>query len=71
AEASARKDEAAAEKDASHSVGKLGPLNVSPSGGVSTDDPNRSEGRWSFLRCYFTMSLTLSHRVMESNHGFC
>ncbi|KAL8890622.1 MAG: hypothetical protein Q9215_002268 [Flavoplaca cf. flavocitrina] len=46
AEASARKDEAAAEKDASHSVGKLGPLNVSPSGGVSTDDPNRSEGSW-------------------------
>ncbi|KAL8995149.1 MAG: hypothetical protein Q9169_005058 [Polycauliona sp. 2 TL-2023] len=45
-EAAARKDQAAAEKDASHSVGKLGPLNVSPSGGVSTDDPNRSEGSW-------------------------
>ncbi|KAI4273837.1 MAG: hypothetical protein LQ337_004367 [Flavoplaca oasis] len=46
AKASVRKDQAAAEKDASHSVGKLGPLNVSPSGGVSTDDPNRSEGSW-------------------------
>ncbi|KAI4288607.1 MAG: hypothetical protein L6R35_002133 [Caloplaca aegaea] len=45
-EAAARKDQAAAENEASHSVGKLGPLNVSPSGGVSTDDPNRSEGSW-------------------------
>ncbi|KAL8685849.1 MAG: hypothetical protein Q9224_005645 [Gallowayella concinna] len=44
-EAAARKDQAAAEKEASHSVGKLGPLNVSPSGGVSTDDPNRTEGK--------------------------
>ncbi|KAL8759122.1 MAG: hypothetical protein Q9199_001004 [Rusavskia elegans] len=46
AEASARKDQAASEKESSHSVGKLGPLNVSPSGGVSTDDPNRTEGSW-------------------------
>ncbi|KAI4191450.1 MAG: hypothetical protein L6R41_000101 [Letrouitia leprolyta] len=45
-EAAARKDQAAAEKEASHTVGKLGPLNVSPSGGVSTDDPNRTEGSW-------------------------
>ncbi|KAL8705900.1 MAG: hypothetical protein Q9201_000998 [Fulgogasparrea decipioides] len=46
AEASARKDQAAAEKEASNTIGKMGPLNVSPSGGVSTDDPNRSEGSW-------------------------
>ncbi|KAL8733893.1 MAG: hypothetical protein Q9166_001881 [cf. Caloplaca sp. 2 TL-2023] len=45
-EAAARKDQAAAETEASHSVGKLGPLNVSPSGGASIDDPNRSEGSW-------------------------
>ncbi|KAL8770661.1 MAG: hypothetical protein Q9209_003729 [Squamulea sp. 1 TL-2023] len=45
-EAAARKDQATAEKESSHSVGKLGPLNVSPSGGVSTDDPNRTEGSW-------------------------
>ncbi|KAL8666759.1 MAG: hypothetical protein Q9202_001297 [Teloschistes flavicans] len=46
AEASLRKDQAAAEKEASHTVGKAGPLNFSPSGGISTDDPNRSEGSW-------------------------
>ncbi|KAI4192123.1 MAG: hypothetical protein LQ346_004469 [Caloplaca aetnensis] len=45
-EAAARKDQAATEKEASHTVGKLGPLNVSPSGGMSTDDPNRTEGSW-------------------------
>ncbi|KAL8806518.1 MAG: hypothetical protein Q9182_001301 [Xanthomendoza sp. 2 TL-2023] len=45
-EATARKNQAATEKDASHTVGKLGPLNVSPSGGVSTDDPNRTEGSY-------------------------
>ncbi|KAI4211106.1 MAG: hypothetical protein LQ351_006114 [Letrouitia transgressa] len=45
-EAAARKDQAAAESEASHTVGKLGPFNVSPSGGVSKDDPSRSEGSW-------------------------
>ncbi|KAL8841511.1 MAG: hypothetical protein Q9170_000894 [Blastenia crenularia] len=45
-EAAARKDQAAAEKEGSHTLGKLGPLNVSPSGGVSTDDPDRAEGSW-------------------------
>ncbi|KAL8866949.1 MAG: hypothetical protein Q9174_005977 [Haloplaca sp. 1 TL-2023] len=45
-QAEARKDQAAAEKEASHTVGKMGPLNGSPSGGVSTDDPNRTEGSW-------------------------
>ncbi|KAL9585971.1 MAG: hypothetical protein Q9212_001190 [Teloschistes hypoglaucus] len=44
AEAAVRKDQAAAEKENSHTIGKAGPLNFSPSGGVSTDDPNRSEG---------------------------
>ncbi|KAI4098875.1 MAG: hypothetical protein L6R37_006268 [Teloschistes peruensis] len=43
-EASARKDQAADEKENSHTIGKAGPLNFSPSGGVSTDDPSRSEG---------------------------
>ncbi|KAI9880521.1 MAG: hypothetical protein M1830_002561 [Pleopsidium flavum] len=33
-------------KDASHAVGKVGPVAVSSSGGVSTDDPDRSEGSW-------------------------
>lgn len=47
-EASARKDQAADEKENSHTIGKAGPLNFSPSGGVSTDDPSRSEGMSSF-----------------------
>ncbi|KAL8745980.1 MAG: hypothetical protein Q9190_001945 [Brigantiaea leucoxantha] len=47
AEAAARKDQAASEKEASHTLGKLGPFNVSPSGGMSTNDPNRTEGKQS------------------------
>lgn len=35
-----------AEKDLSHSVGKVGPLAVSGSGGVSQDSPDRTEGSW-------------------------
>ncbi|MCJ1234999.1 hypothetical protein MMC14_002963 [Varicellaria rhodocarpa] len=41
-----KKDQAAAEKELSHSVGKVGPFAVSPSGGVSQDDPNRTKGSW-------------------------
>jgi len=44
--AAATKSAAASEKEASHSVGKVGPLAFSPSGGVAADDPNRSEGNW-------------------------
>ncbi|MCJ1472695.1 hypothetical protein MMC13_001344 [Lambiella insularis] len=40
------KSHAAAEKDASHAVGKAGPFAISSSGGVTQDDPNRSEGSW-------------------------
>ncbi|MCJ1413101.1 hypothetical protein MMC19_007203 [Ptychographa xylographoides] len=40
------KDKAAAEHDASHSVAKVGPFAASPSGGISQDDPNRTEGSW-------------------------
>ena len=40
------RDKAAAEDAASHSIGKLGSVNVAPSGAVTTDDPNRSEGSW-------------------------
>lgn len=40
------KDKAAAENDASHTIGKLGPYAVSSSGGVSSDDPRRTEGSW-------------------------
>ncbi|MCJ1254950.1 hypothetical protein MMC24_002766 [Lignoscripta atroalba] len=40
------KGKAAAEKDLSHSVGKVGPFAVSGSGGVAQDDPNRTEGSW-------------------------
>ncbi|SLM36065.1 CsbD-like [Lasallia pustulata] len=35
-----------AEKDLSHSVGKVGPFAVSGSGGVSQDHPDRTEGSW-------------------------
>ena len=35
-----------AEKDLSHSVGKVGPYAVSGSGGVSKDNPDRTEGSW-------------------------
>ena len=46
ANAEATKSKAQAEKEASHSVGKLGPAAVTPSGGVHADDPNRTEGSW-------------------------
>ncbi|KAL9125014.1 MAG: hypothetical protein Q9217_005729 [Psora testacea] len=42
----ARKDQSKAERDASHSIGKLGPYNVSASGGASKDDPRRTQGSW-------------------------
>ncbi|MCJ1483179.1 hypothetical protein MMC06_003346 [Schaereria dolodes] len=41
------KDKAAAEKDLSHTVGKVGPFAVSGSGGgVAQDSPDRTEGSW-------------------------
>lgn len=46
ANAEATKSKAEAEKAESHSVGKVGPMAVSSSGGVHADDPNRSEGSW-------------------------
>lgn len=45
-EAAARKSTSEAENDASHTVGKIGPVAASSSGGVSVDDPDRSEGSW-------------------------
>ncbi|KAG7009781.1 hypothetical protein G7Y79_00001g000530 [Physcia stellaris] len=46
ANAQATKSKAEAEKEESHSVGKVGPMAFSSSGGVHADDPNRSEGSW-------------------------
>lgn len=46
AKGDATKDKAAAEKDASHTVGKVGPYAVSSSGGISSDDPRRTEGSY-------------------------
>ncbi|KAI9680620.1 MAG: hypothetical protein M1817_004060 [Caeruleum heppii] len=40
------RDRAQAEHDASHAVGKAGPLNVSSSGAATVDDPARREGAW-------------------------
>ncbi|KAI9813486.1 MAG: hypothetical protein M1827_004162 [Pycnora praestabilis] len=40
------KDKAAAEKDLSHATAKAGPFNLSGSGAVTQDDPNRTEGSW-------------------------
>ncbi|MCJ1393782.1 hypothetical protein MMC18_006658 [Xylographa bjoerkii] len=37
---------AATSQESSHTVGKFGPIAVSPSGGVSQDDPARAEGSW-------------------------
>lgn len=47
-QAETTKAHAKAEKDASHTVGKLGPIAASPSGGISTDDPRRAEGNMVF-----------------------
>ncbi|KAI9823749.1 MAG: hypothetical protein M1832_002306 [Thelocarpon impressellum] len=41
-----RRDEAAAKDDLSHSIGKLGPVNVAPSGAASVDDERRTQGSW-------------------------
>ena len=41
-----KQDKAQEEQDASHTIGKLGPYNVSSSGGVSKDDPRRAQGNW-------------------------
>jgi len=42
----ANKDKGAAEKEASNTIGKIGPYSVSSSGGVSADDPRRTEGSY-------------------------
>ncbi|MCJ1272296.1 hypothetical protein MMC21_000082 [Puttea exsequens] len=42
----AHKDAAAAEKEASNTIGKIGPYSISSSGGVSSDDPRRTEGSY-------------------------
>ena len=41
-----KQDKAAVEQEASHTIGKLGPYNVSTSGGLSKDDPRRAQGSW-------------------------
>lgn len=46
AQGEATKDKAAAEKDASNTIGKIGPYAVSSSGGISSDDPRRTEGSY-------------------------
>jgi len=46
AKGEAHKSAAEAEKDASHTVGKLGPYAVSSSGGISSDDPRRTQGNY-------------------------
>ena len=46
AKGDATKDKAKAEKDESHTIAKLGPYAVSSSGGISTDDPRRTEGSY-------------------------
>ncbi|KAK3178548.1 hypothetical protein OEA41_000685 [Lepraria neglecta] len=46
AEGDAKKDQAATEKEASNTFGKLGPVAASGSGGVSFDDPRRQEGSY-------------------------
>lgn len=42
----AKQDKAELEHDASHAVGKVGPVSVSSSGAVTKDDPKRQEGAW-------------------------
>ena len=46
AKGDATKDKAAVEKDASHTIGKVGPYAVSSSGGISSDDPRRTQGSY-------------------------
>ena len=46
AKGEATKDQAAAEKEASNTIGKLGPYTVTGSGGVAHDDPRRQEGSY-------------------------
>ena len=46
AKGEATKDQAAAEKDASNTIGKLGPYTVTSSGGIAHDDPRRQEGSY-------------------------
>ncbi|KAI9759776.1 MAG: hypothetical protein M4579_002075 [Chaenotheca gracillima] len=41
-----KRDQGAAEKDLSHATAKAGPFNMSSSGAVTKDDPNRTEGSW-------------------------
>ena len=41
-----KQTEARAENAASHTVAKIGSVNASPSGAITTDDPNRTEGSW-------------------------
>ncbi|KAH8599285.1 hypothetical protein B0O99DRAFT_613467 [Bisporella sp. PMI_857] len=42
----AKKDKAVLENDASHAIAKIGNLTASPSGAVTKDDPNRTQGSW-------------------------
>ena len=42
----AHKAEADTTKEGSHTVGKVGSLSFTPSGGISTDDPRRSQGQY-------------------------
>ena len=46
AKGEATKDKGAAEKEASDTIGKIGPYSVSSSGGISSDDPRRTEGSY-------------------------
>ncbi len=46
AKGDATKDQAAAEKEASNTIGKLGPYTVTGSGGIAHDDPRRQEGSY-------------------------
>jgi len=42
----ATRTQAQHEKAGSDTIAKLGPIGISPSGGMSADDPKRSEGSW-------------------------
>ncbi|KAI9848648.1 MAG: hypothetical protein M1838_000451 [Thelocarpon superellum] len=39
-------DKAQLENDASHTVGKIGNVNIGPNGATSVDDSNRTDGSW-------------------------
>ena len=41
-----RQQEGETTKEASHTIGKVGPYSVSSSGGISEDDPRRTQGNW-------------------------